>query len=66
VISVASDSECRNLVLVLKVLFGGIRCLDGILSPLVFGDSIYISLMYVYNVGSSFCSRLPYGFLKVL
>lgn len=44
--------------LALEVVLDDIRFLDGVLPPLLYSDSIYISFTYVCILGS-FCNRFP-------
>lgn len=45
--TLSNDSKRYGQLMALEVLLDGIRYLDGILSSLIFADSIYISSVYV-------------------
>lgn len=58
------DSTRGNLSMTQRVLLGNVRYLVGALPPLLYGDSIEISFVTVYILGSFSCSRFPDGCSK--
>lgn len=49
-----TDSTICSSFLALEVLFGGISCLVGTLSPLLFGDSFHICIYFRYLYSNKF------------